>query len=547
MNLSSKNLQNIPILQYQRMFILARSLYRTNRNYMGGTIITMGMTVYEALLYSLEKNHHHFINLKNVRRNLLKTHRGLTKQGKRSFSFLEFYTDYARLSIARFIKHYYKKDFMNFKEILHHLNNLNILRWIRNDIIHKAEFKSDVQIDYTVGKGFKDIYNITYVDRKVKKSYKIDIGQLWESFLKIYDVLNKELLKIVYSTIDWDITSSLVKEDLAINTEAGRHIISIVPNINWRETKSFNFTLEPPSVPPELFPINLKTNDDKEVCINFSKDTKDFEKFSPIKVPINLSYKEIKKAIKQKNFFCYFLRNNPRIYSSCETCGYILPIHQHHSYHNNKCPSCRTEFDIIKKWLIAGLNCRNIEKYNESIAFSNEVLKINPKHHDALNNIGVCYFELKNYEESLNYLEKIELDSLGDTDRKIVFLCHKAITHYELNNKEMCEDLLKTASLLNPNHKFLLFNQCIYLTNEKKIDDATILCERLLKQDDFKPELLYLKSRIVAQKHLDSQAIKLLSKAIKLKPTLRKSAIEQADFELIRDLDDFKKILELIF
>ena len=72
-----------------------------------------------------------------------------------------------------------------------------------------------------------------------------------------------------------------------------------------------------------------------------------------------------------------------------------------------------------------------------------------------------------------------------------------------------------------------------------------ILCERLLRQDDFNPELLYLKSRIVAQKHLGSKAIKLLSKAIELKPSLRKSAIEQADFDIIRDLYDFKKIFEI--
>ena len=161
------------------------------------------MTVYEALLYSLEKNHQHFKNLKKVRKNLFKTHRGLTKPGTRSFGFLEFYTDYARPSIARLIKNNYKKDFIGIKEILSHLNNLNILRWIRNDIIHRAEFKSDVQINYTIETGFKDIYNITYVDKKVKNSYTIDFGSLWESFLKIYDVLNKLLRRVIYPSINW--------------------------------------------------------------------------------------------------------------------------------------------------------------------------------------------------------------------------------------------------------------------------------------------------------------------------------------------------------
>ena len=538
-----QNRNNISILEYQQIFILARSLYRTNRGFMGGSIITMAMTAYEALLYNLEMNHPHFKKLKLVRKKLFKVHPNLKKNGKKSFGFLEFYTNYARSSILWKIKRDYRVNSVRSKELREYLKNLNIMRWIRNDIVHRADFQKTVQKEYNIETGFRDKYLISYKDKMTNKSNSIDFSKLWNSYLQIFDILNKMILKIKHNNINWEIENVQKFEVLGFNTEPGRHIISMVPNINWRETNSYKITIESPSVPPELFPIELKTNNAKKFSINLLKETKKFERFNPFEISINLSHKEIKKLKKKKKIHIHLIRNGPKIYSSCEDCGYIIAIHQNHYYRNNKCPKCKSEFDVLIKWLKSGNDFLMNQKFKIAIQFYKKALELKKEHPDALNNIGVCYFNLKNYEQSRFYFEKIDLNSLEDSKRKITFICHKAMTYYELNEKNKCKELLDEASLINPENRFLLINKCIYLTNEKQSDDALILCESIIKKDDSDPDLLYLKARILTQKGKNDESIVFLSNAINLKSSLKINALEQEDFEPLKDLDDFKNIL----
>ena len=94
------------------------------------------------------------------------------------------------------------------------------------------------------------------------------------------------------------------------------------------------------------------------------------------------------------------LRNNPKIYSNCEKCGYFLAIHQHHHYKNYKCPKCKTEFDILHKWLKSGTDYLRSQNFKIAIDFFKKALEINPVQPDVLNRLGVCYHSIKNYEQS---------------------------------------------------------------------------------------------------------------------------------------------------
>ena len=75
---------------------------------------------------------------------------------------------------------------------------------------------------------------------------------------------------------------------------------------------------------------------------------------------------------------------------------------------------------------------------------------------DALNNIARAYFSLGNDEKALELFEKIELYSVVDPNKQIVFLCHKAIVYYELYQKDKCSKLLENAFLIDPDNKYLL-------------------------------------------------------------------------------------------
>ena len=102
------------------------------------------------------------------------------------------------------------------------------MRWIRNDIIHRAEFKKTVQKEYNINTGFKDTYLISYKDKRINKSYSIDFSILWHSFLKIYDTLNKMLLKIKYNNINWEVDCISKLEDLGFDMGKSRRFKNYV-------------------------------------------------------------------------------------------------------------------------------------------------------------------------------------------------------------------------------------------------------------------------------------------------------------------------------
>ncbi|MFW9773070.1 MAG: tetratricopeptide repeat protein [Candidatus Thorarchaeota archaeon] len=540
-----KDRRSLPLFNHHQLFILARSLYRTNRIYMGATIISTAMTAYEALIHSLEIHHFHFQNLKKVRKTLFKQHPNLKKPGKKRFGFLEFYTEYARPSIARLISSIHKEKFVNFKEILNHFKILNITRWIRNDIVHEAKFDTKVTIDYEVEKGFTDQYQITYLDKSKNIQKIIEFRELWNSFLKIYDVLNTILLESIYNKIDWNIKTEYEKENLAYAIKKARHIIDTIPNINWREINAYNFDLKSPSVPPELFKVNMICSDGKEISINVPSETKEAERFEdPLaKMEVDLTSEEIERNIKDKKSFA-FLNYSGRfyIYSSCENCGYILPLHSHHDYRNDTCPRCQSKFDLDKKWIACGMNLFNQGLFQEAITCSKRALEINPNNDVATLNIGSSFLQLDKADQALKYFEKIDINKLEEK-KKNILLIHKALAYYELKRRDEAWKLIESVLRSNPDLILALHNKCALLIKERRIDEALEIIERLGRLDPNYPFIYYLMAKINIIQGDRESSLKNLVKAVNIDSTLKKFITETPEFEELKELKEFNDLI----
>ncbi|MBD3213707.1 MAG: hypothetical protein GF311_13945, partial [Candidatus Lokiarchaeota archaeon] len=63
-----QNRKNNPVYPHQELFLLARSLYRTNKIHMGASVITISITAIESLIHKLEDNHPEFQNLKKLKK-----------------------------------------------------------------------------------------------------------------------------------------------------------------------------------------------------------------------------------------------------------------------------------------------------------------------------------------------------------------------------------------------------------------------------------------------------------------------------------------------
>lgn len=59
---------------------------------------------------------------------------------------------------------------------------------------------------------------------------------------------------------------------------------------------------------------------------------------------------------------------------------------------------------IVRYLLKRGLYARKKGNMDKSISYFNKILALNSRNTDALNNIGVCYFEVGKYQKALSYL-----------------------------------------------------------------------------------------------------------------------------------------------
>ncbi len=542
-----QNKEKIPIMTHQHLFILARSLFRTNKEFMGAVIITTAMNAYESLLNILEREVPHFIALKQFRKFIFKKNPNLKKPGKnkRNFGFLEFYTDYAIFSISRLIKRSGVSNFNKFIEVINHFRSLNITRFLRNDIIHRGLFDYEIIVDYTIENGFTNQYKIKFHNKKTRKQENIDFNELWDSFLKIYDVLNKILMKKKYENFEWGIKSEIVKEHIAFSVEKGKDIIKIVPNINWRETNSYNLDLKSISVPPDLFLIQLETPDGKKIILNDDEAYNSFERFDedPITIPAKSNSKEIVGLINKKKLIMPILnRGQIYLFSSCSNCGFLIPTHNHHLLKNNICPKCKVEFNLIDKWASSGIAFLNNEDFEIAIPFFEKILEINPLHQATLNNLGGCYLGLKKFKKSESYLNQIKLDRL-DPETKVIVLCHQAICLHELGFKKKAMEKIEFGLKIAPNSRFATHNLCRILINEKKLNEADIEFKKLISIDKEYPEAYFFKARIEVLRGNTDNTIRYLRHAVQLDSKIGKLITETSDFNNLKLNDDFKDII----
>lgn len=547
--LQSQN--EIPILTHQQLFVLARSLFRTNKNYMGATIITTAMTAYEALMYSLEENHPFFLELKKFREKIFKNNKKLKKPGKnkRSFGFLEFYTAFAIYSISRFIKNFQPDAFKNLKEIITHFKNINIARIIRNRIVHGAKFECIVTIDYNLEKGFTNNYKIKYYNFQKGVRSHIDFNVLFDSFLKIYDILEKMLLETLNNKINWNISSEYNKEIIAISVESSvesaKHIIGMISNTNWRETKAYNHDLKPPSVPPDHYLIGINNMNGRRIVLNNSEEFSKLERFNnpPITIPGKSTSEEIEKLIENKKLSLPIFRYGQLfLFCSCNECGFILAIHNHHLLRNNHCSKCKTQFNLIDKWSDAVFAMFNNEEYQLAIPFIKKILELDSTNNVALNNLGGSFLHLKQYEEALYQFKQINVEEL-DNDTKIVVLCHTSICYSEMGENEKAKKLNMDALKIDPNNEFANHNWCRLLIKERNIKDANLICDKLFELDSESPFAFFFKARIESIKGNINSALQNLSSAIKHDFKLKDSAKESSDFDNLRNILEFKELV----
>jgi len=107
----------------------------------------------------------------------------------------------------------------------------------------------------------------------------------------------------------------------------------------------------------------------------------------------------------------------------------------------------------VKYYFKRGINFKDKGNLLKAISCFKKILEIDSRSADALNNIGVCYFEMGNYKEALGYFGKACVFK-NDTDiivNAIVASVHagkKSIANYYCNKLEGFKNFIDTHTYL---------------------------------------------------------------------------------------------------
>jgi len=417
--------KQIPLFPYQKMFDLAKEFYRTKKKDMISLVIINAITAIESILNILETIDPIFAKLKIKREN------EYFGKYKKSVSILNFYLNFYRrkkdkdrpytiIRKSRFLLgKLIIKNHQSLKKISQGfliLKYLNFTRLIRNQIIHEGDIDYDKE---------KNIIRFKYFNKIIE----IDYDNLWSNILKSYSVLNSHILNLKYPKIDWNIESSYLKTHIATFVAPSKKgMVLVTPNIDWREIHSYKYNIPEFTIPPEKFPIGLKTNDGKIINLNLDfergkyevvdqKITKNGEPEVPFRVfPVDITYDQFKEKHESKTLNVFISAKNIFYnFRICPNCDFILAIHRHIEYKNKKCPKCKEEFNLnqfTKDYYLGQYEgAKDKAEYNKALKFLNKALEKDQKDVNTWTNRAYILIKIRKYNLAIESCDKaLELD-----------------------------------------------------------------------------------------------------------------------------------------
>lgn len=418
--------KDIPLFPYQKMFDLAKEFYRTKKQYMISLVIINAITAIESILNILETIDPIFAKLKIKREN------EFFGKYKKKVSILNFYLNFYRrkkdkdrpYTIIRKTRVLLSKLIIKNHPLLKKLSQgnqilkfLNFSRLIRNDIIHNGE------IDYEEE---KNIIRFKYFNKIIE----IDYDNLWSNILKLYDALNSHILSLKYPQIYWKIESNYLKTHIATSVAPSKKgMVLVIPNIDWREIYSYKYDIPEFTIPPEKFPIGIKTSDGKLINLNLDFErgkyevidqriTKNREPEVLFKTfPVKLTYDEFKESYESKALNIFMSDNNLFYnFRNCPHCDFILAIHRHIGYKNNKCPKCKSEFNLdqfTKDYCLGQYeDAKKKGEYNKALSYLDLAIKKDQNDANLWDHRAFILIKVNDYDLAIKSCDKaLELDT----------------------------------------------------------------------------------------------------------------------------------------
>jgi serine/threonine protein kinase len=144
------------------------------------------------------------------------------------------------------------------------------------------------------------------------------------------------------------------------------------------------------------------------------------------------------------------------------------------------------KYNYSQKWYLRGNYLKNRKHHEEAILLYKKVLEINPKHFNAIFNIGIAYSYLKDYDAAINTYDLL----LNIKPDSVVTLLHKGIILYKLN---LYEEAIITFEILihrQSSQAVTLFYKALTLQKLNRLEEASYYYQEAIKLRPFFTNLI---------------------------------------------------------
>ena len=198
--------------------------------------------------------------------------------------------------------------------------------------------------------------------------------------------------------------------------------------------------------------------------------------------------------------------------------------------------------EMADTWNNRGVVLTKLQKYDDAIASYDRALQVRPEYPDAWNNRGVCLLELQQYQEAIVSYEqaiKVKPDYADAWNNRGVSLA-------KLQNYQEAVKSYNQALAIKNDYSDAWNNRGVSLSKLGIYGEAIACYENAAK---LRPDFFsawYNQARCYALQGRGEDAIETLKKAINLNPKYaREMAKQEADFQSIRDTEDFQNIVNI--
>ena len=229
-------------------------------------------------------------------------------------------------------------------------------------------------------------------------------------------------------------------------------------------------------------------------------------------------------------------------------------------------------FDYDKAWLNLGIILKNTERFTEAEKSYRNAIKYNSDNYMAYNNLGLLNIALENFSKALEQFRKsVEImpdyldgwRNLGITNLQLkrypeaesalrAYLKYKpkSIDTLHLLGTVLCnqnkyveaESKLKHAENLDPNNSKICASLGVLYLNQNKFEESEYYLFKSFEDNQNDPGVLYNLACLFAKQSDVERGCEYLGRSIKLASEYLDLASEDADFDPIRDNNNFQRL-----